>query len=500
MFLTLLALIGAWFGFANPWLHFPVAIFLLPGALILSVSQATSPGQAFRNGLLIALPGYAASLYWLAIPVHDFGGFPWVLALPCPILVGVVLAAYAGIFCLGIYVLGSKNNNLVGPLFSGVLWATLELGRNYFLTGFPWLTLSSAFGPWPWALQLAAWCGAFGLSGILVSMTHLALQRSKKAYFGLICLTLLILFPGLYPLHTPSAEKTAITLVQGNIDQDQKWDPDMQKSTLDTYAQLSREALALQPTDLLIWPETALPFYYQDHIDLTFSLQDTLTQLNTPLLVGAPAYSRTQAHEKAPYVLHNRAYLIGSKGQTLSWYDKEHLVPFGEYVPLDNWLPFLAKLVPGEYEFRPSIYVAPLSLGSMSMGILICYEAIFPELAQVRVTQGANLLINISNDAWFGHSSAPLQHLYLAVLRAIEQNRSLVRGTNTGISAFITPTGKISTHTNIFVPALLHQEDVPLLTKTTFFHDHFHIIQMAFPLLSAGLLAIGLITKRKPIY
>ncbi|NLV97571.1 MAG: apolipoprotein N-acyltransferase, partial [Desulfovibrionales bacterium] len=238
MFLTLLALIGAWFGFANPWLHFPVAIFLLPGALILSVSQATSPGQAFRNGLLIALPGYAASLYWLAIPVHDFGGFPWVLALPCPILVGVVLAAYAGIFCLGIYVLGSKNNNLVGPLFSGVLWATLELGRNYFLTGFPWLTLSSAFGPWPWALQLAAWCGAFGLSGILVSMTHLALQRSKKAYFGLICLTLLILFPGLYPLHTPSAEKTAITLVQGNIDQDQKWDPDMQKSTLDTYAQL----------------------------------------------------------------------------------------------------------------------------------------------------------------------------------------------------------------------------------------------------------------------
>lgn len=495
----LLALAGAWFGFANPWLHFPAAIFLLPAALLLSAQKATSSGQAFRHGFIIALPGYSASLYWLAIPVHDFGGLPWALALPCPVLVGAVLAIYAGIFCLGIFSLGTKTNSFLTALFAGVFWATLELIRNYLLTGFPWLTLSSALGPWPWALGLAGWCGAFGLSGVLVSMTCLALRPSKGSCISLAVMTLLVLLPGLYTTSTPPTGTASITLIQGNIDQDQKWEAAMQRSILESYNELSRNALHLQPTELVIWPETALPFYYQDENDLTFALQNSIVRLHTPLLVGAPAYSSTHGLEEAPYVLHNRAYLIDSRGQALSWYDKEHLVPFGEYVPLGKWLPFLAKLVPGEYEFRPSVHTAPLSLQDMSMGVLTCYEAIFPELAQARVAQGANLLINISNDAWFGHSSAPLQHLHLAVLRAVEQNRSLVRGTNTGISAFISPTGKILSQTDIFVPATLYSEDVQLLTKTSFFHDHFYFIHMVFPLLSAGVLATCLTIRRRPL-
>lgn len=495
--LVFLALTGTWFGFANPWLHFPVAIFLLPMALILSAQQSTSPGQAFRNGLLTALPGYSASLYWLAIPVHDFGGLPWVLALPCPILVGSVLSAYAGLFCLGFYLLGRRANQALTFVFTGFFWATLELARNYFLTGFPWLTLSSAFGPWPWTLGLAAWCGAFGLSGLLVAMAYLALQRSQSAWIGLIVITFLILLPDFLARPPSAAINTSIGLVQGNIDQDQKWDEGMQTSTLETYSQLSRQSLGEHFPDLLVWPETALPFYYQDQNDLTWSLKQTMAQLDRSLLVGAPAYSRIQDQKETTFVLHNRAYLIDPKGQTLSWYDKEHLVPFGEYVPLGKWLPFLAKLVPGEYEFRPSKDIAPLLLKPMAMGVLICYEAIFPELAQARVAQGANVLINISNDAWFGRSSAPLQHLYLAVLRAVEQNRSLVRGTNTGISAFIAPNGEILSRTNMFVPTMLQHNEVALLTRTTFFHDHFYFIQVSWPLLSAGLFIISLKLRRK---
>lgn len=487
--LVLMAFTGTWFGFANPWLHLPGVIFLLPLALILGTQQASTARQALTHGLLMAWPGYSASLYWLAIPVHDFGGFPWILALPCPILVGAVLAAYAGLFCLGLFYVQSTNKTLWAVIFSGVFWATLELGRNYLFTGFPWLSLASAWGPWPWALGLAAWIGSFGLAGLMVAMTYLALLRNKYAWLSLAIVTLILLGPYWWS-SAPSIKATAsITLVQGNIDQDQKWDAAMQNRTIAQYAHLSHQSLAEHPTDLLVWPETALPFYYQEPSALSLAVQTLTKELQTPILVGAPAYSKTQGSAPAPFVLHNRAYLLGAQGQTLSWYDKEHLVPFGEYVPGGRWFPFLTKLVPGEYEFRSSTHTTPLQLQDMAMGVLICYEAIFPELAQARVAQGANILVNISNDAWFGRSSAPQQHLYLAVLRAVEQNRALVRGTNTGISTFIAPHGALGTRGDMFVPTTITEHQIPLLTETSFFHDHFYWIHMTWPILSILFLA-----------
>lgn len=495
--LVVLALTGTWFGFANPWLHLPAAILLLPAALILTASQAARPGQAFRNGLLVALPGYSASLYWLAIPVHDYGGLPWALALPCPVLVGFVLALYAGLFCLGLRLLGPAIHHPLGIAFSAFLWASLELTRNYALTGFPWLTLSSALSSWPWAIGLAGWCGAFGLSGILVAMTGLALRPKVGTWLALAALTVLAVLPGLTHKPSLSAPTAAATLIQGNIDQDQKWDEAMQAATLNTYLRLSRQAVNDHASDLLVWPETAMPFYYQDPSDLAFALRRELTALGTPVLTGSPAYSMTTGDHEAPYVLHNRAYLIDGAGQTQSWYDKEHLVPFGEYVPLGKWLPFLTKLVPGEYEFRPGRNETPLSSGPMAMGVLICYEAIFPELAQKRVAMGANILVNISNDAWFGRSSAPMQHLHLAVLRAVEQNRSLIRSTNTGISVFIEPSGVLRSPTDMFTPATIHKNDIALLTDTTFYHDHFTLIQTALPLLSVCLFITCMGIRRK---
>ncbi len=483
--LMTLALLGGWFGFANPVLHVPPAVLLLPSALILAARQAESMKEAARLGFLTALPAYTAALYWLAIPVHDYGGLPWALALPCPALVGAVLAAYAAVFCLLLHRV--KADHGLGALFAAALWAGLELARNTLLTGFSWLTLSSALAPWPWAIGLSAWIGAFGLSGLLVGICHALVAGRGPWKLAAFPLLVVCLLPAqLHEAESPQAT-ASIALIQGNIDQNQKWEPSLQASILGTYLRLSREAVDAHHPDIVIWPETAMPFYFQDGGDLAEALRTTVAELGVPFMAGSPAYSVPRGANQPQYVLHNRAYLLGKDGQTLSWYDKEHLVPFGEYVPLGQWLPFVTKLVPGEYEFRPGFNLTPLRTGKLSMGTLICYEAIFPELAQKQVNQGANVLVNISNDAWFGRSSAPRQHLHLTVLRAVEQNRAIIRATNTGITTFIGPTGELHGQTALFATDILHKADIELLTATTFYHDHFQLIHMAFLAVAAGL-------------
>ncbi len=486
-----LALIGAWFGFANPLLHFPPAVLLLPAALIITASRARSIGHAFRAGLLTTLPGYAASLYWLAIPVHDHGGLPWALALPCPVLVGMVPAAYAGAFCAAMRMVRPRLHTPLAMLIGGLLWAGLELARNHLLTGFPWLTLASALAPWPAGLGLAAWIGGFGLSGLIAAMGHaLAASRGRSRLVALP-LAILCLLPGL--LRSPAAPvgTASVSLIQGNIDQGLKWDESLQASILSTYVKLSQQAAEQHAPDLVVWPETAMPFYFQDPSEFSAAVRAAVERTAVPLLAGAPAYS-VPAEPGAPqYVLHNRAYLLNAKGDTVSWYDKEHLVPFGEYVPLGEWLPFITKLVPGQFEFRPGLNTAPLVTGPLAMGLLICYEAIFPELAQNRVEAGANVLVNISNDAWFGRSSAPRQHLHLAVIRAVEQNRAIIRATNTGVSVFIEPDGSLTAASELFTTQIVHDGSVPLLTETTFYHDHMFLIHTTYPLLGLLLLTLA---------
>lgn len=484
-----MALVGAWFGFANPWLHFPAAIVLLPAALTLAVRQASGPYSAFRTGLLTTLPGYAAALYWLAIPVHDYGAMPWVLALPCPVLVALVPAAYAGVYCLGLHAAGERINSLPGILCAGLLWAALELARNYLLTGFPWLTMSTALVPWPRTLGLAGWIGAFGLSGLIAALGHVMVQERKFLRLAALPLIALLLLPGLMRPAPQAARTVNVAMIQGNIDQARKWDAAVQTDIVTTYTALTNQALAQGPTDLVIWPETSMPFFFQDPSVLTTTVSETVRHKGVPLLAGSPAYTMLAEPAVPPYVLRNRAYLLDDNGTVKSWYDKEHLVPFGEYVPLGEWLPFIKKLVPGDAEFRPGADQPPLACGPMNMGVLICYEAIFPELAQDHVERGANVLVNISNDAWFGASSAPWQHLDLSAMRAVEQNRYVLRCTNTGLTTVIAPDGSMQPFPQSFTAAVLRCSDIRLLTETTFFHDHFTVINLTFVLAALGMLA-----------
>ncbi|MDR0466882.1 MAG: apolipoprotein N-acyltransferase, partial [Deltaproteobacteria bacterium] len=262
-----------------------------------------------------------------------------------------------------------------------------------------------------------------------------------------LLLTLALPFGGLLRLENlpgpdvpPAPQALHLALVQGNIDQNQKWLPAYQRATLAHYLQLSGQAAAGGHLDLMIWPETAMPFFFQNQPEYASRIRGFAKTHAVPLLLGAPAHDEGAPGKRRTF---NRAFFIGSGGQDLGSYDKEHLVPFGEYLP--PWLdhPSLAFLFQGVGNFTPGVSELPLQFKDLALGLLICYETIFPEIAQARVGAGAGLLVNISNDAWFGLTSAPEQHLQLSVLRAVEQGRWLVRSTNTGFSAFVDPAGRI---------------------------------------------------------
>ena len=258
-----------------------------------------------------------------------------------------------------------------------------------------------------------------------------------------------------------------------------KLEPAMQRLTVRRYLSLSAESLSVPESErpeLLIWPETAMPFDYQTAPELSAAIRAFARDRRVALLFGAPGFRNRGDGVVDAF---NRAYLIAPNGVGEGWYDKEHLVPFGEYVPPFLDLPFLRPLLQGVGEFLPGESTGPLVLpatpqlspdrGPLVLGVLICYESIFPELARKQVAQGATLLVNISNDAWFGRSSAPEQHLSLGILRAVEQRRWIARSTNTGISAFVDPTGAVVARSGLFKAESLSHPVVPLTEKSVFF-------------------------------
>lgn len=434
--------VGTWLGHANPLAQLPLAALLLPAGLMVLGHNAESRRDAFRQSWIAGSLAALGCLYWVYWPVEHFGGVNWILALPVPVLLSLAMGAYYGVFGLLAHMASRRLPELTALVFLGVSWTLMEMCIATLLSGFPWLTLSAAFVPWTVVALPAAYIGAYGLSGVLAFIACGAVLGRASRLCAVASALGAILVLGLGFAHLRAySEDTApktVAIVQGNIDQSVKWDASYQASTVARYVDLSRKVQITANPSLIVWPETSMPFYFQDDTPLRKPVLDFLASTNATLLLGAPAYSLGAGS----YTLFNRAFLIDGSGKRPTWYDKEHLVPFGEYMPLPSWLP-LEKLVHGVGDFAPGQDQKPLRAGDLAMGMLVCYEAIFPGLAQERVSQGANLIVIISNDAWFGATSAPMQHLNLTALRAIEQGRWIVRSTNTGISAFIDPLGRI---------------------------------------------------------
>ncbi len=522
-----LGVAGLWLGFPNALWHVSPFALLYPLALMLLGMQARSGKEALRQGWLTGLLGASAALYWLAIPIHNVGGLPWALAFPCALLIGAYVGFYGGLFSLAAWLLGrmptpqshehSKHKVAwltLHPwrrcLALACLWYGLEVLRGSLLTGFPWLTLSTAFAPLPSFIQGASVLGSYGLSACYVlvilwlweGLSPYLVQKNKQQrglLTGSACVLLgLMLVFGHFALQQTlhSTQKPFdVIMVEGNVDQNVKWEPAMQEATLKLYSQLSQQALHrlrekdAQAKPLLIWPETAMPFYLEMHPTLGPALQKFIKEAHTPLLVGAPAVNRTTAGQHRPY---NRTYLIDENARIQDFYDKVHLVPFGEYVP--SWLlwNFLEPLLQGIGTFSSGNKAAPLRYENLAMGVLLCYESIFPHLAQERVAHGANVLINLSNDGWFGQSSAPRQHLHLASMRAVEQGRWLVRSTNTGISAIIDGHGKI-----VFEGAQFTAQSLTSMAFTVQKKSIFHKVYTYIPFVFLTLFLFSLLPWRR---
>ncbi|MFO7596013.1 MAG: apolipoprotein N-acyltransferase [Desulfocurvibacter africanus] len=478
--IALVAAFGAWVGWANPVYQEPFFALLFPAGLAWLAITAASPRQALKRGFLTALLAYSGCLYWVFVPVHRYGNIPMVLALPCPVLLAMYLAVYPAVFCGMLRWARSKLSPLALGLFAGLLWGSLELAVGVVFTGFPWLPLAAAMAARPFAIQAAALIGGTGLATLLVTATTWFVLPGRRLPITLPRILAILLVAGWAVIGMarlddplPQGRWARVGIVQGNIDQSLKWDPGYQTDTVSRYIDLSEKLVRQNPVDLLVWPETALPFFLQELTHEGARVRNLARTQEILLLTGSPAYEFDLANNR--YIMYNRTFLLGPQGGTMGQYDKMHLVPFGEYVPLGGILP-LTKLVQAVGDFREGTDGQPLAGGNLALGVLICYETIFPALAQERVTKGASVLVNMSNDAWFGQTSAPRQHLQLAALRAVEQGRYMIRSTNTGISAIIDPRGRIVQETELFKTASL-SGNISAIYETTVYHDLAWLLQ-----------------------
>lgn len=487
---TALLLVLAMPGPAGWWpLLFVALVPFLHSALYLR------PGRSAMLGLVTGLVYHLGQMYWIVIVLDHYGGLPLWIAVPALLLLSLYMSLYLALFAGLFSFLAGKCRSGSGPVtamvfVAPILWVGLDWLRGHLLTGFPWMDLGYGLYSRPLLIQIADLGGHDLVTFCLVLVNVLALwaiehrrhhaplrlsRTGRRLAIASCCFLVLaggysiLRYRHLAALIT-TAPHTRVTVVQGDIPQGEKWIPGRAKSTIERYDRLSARAIAAnRPDHLVVWPETALPFFPQQNT-LFYRVTELAVRNKIWLLTGAPFYEikkqRNGAGRTVSYF--NSALLINPSGWLAGRYDKQHLVPFGEYVPWRKYLPFLKPLVKNVGDFTPGRSLQPLPAGPLKLGVLICFESIFPDLARQEVAAGANLLVNLTNDAWYGRSSAPYQSFAMAVFRAVETRRSLVRAANTGISGFVAPSGRILDQSPIFKPLTI-TANVPLLEEKTIF-------------------------------
>jgi apolipoprotein N-acyltransferase len=422
--------------------------------------------REFFYGWLFGVVFFLGTVYWVVNTMHQYGGVPFVAAVLVMLLLVSFLALFPAVFIL-LVKLTSGQGPIVRLIFLPSLWVALELIRGWFFTGFPWVLLGYSQIDNTAIVQIADIVGVWGLS-FLVMMVNVAVclsihsiaERKRPEFLSLTITVFLLLSAYAYgsmkvdSFETLSSEykELKVALAQGNIDQGQKWNPDYRDDTIEIYRELTLQAKE-QGAEFIVWPETAVPAYFPSDEDAALKVRSIATEGGMYLLTGAPHYEVN--FEDEGYSFYNSAFLLNDIGEDVARYDKVHLVPFGEYVPLKDVLFFIKKLTHGIGDFKPGTSSSPLFIDEGSIGVLICYEVIFPHLAAMAANEGATMLVNITNDAWFGRSSAPYQHLDMSRLRAVENGLYLVRAANTGISAIVDPLGRVIESGDIFTRELV---------------------------------------------
>jgi len=406
---------------------------------------------AAKLGFATGLAFFLGSLYWVALTVVNYGGVPWVPATGVLLLFAAYLALYIAGFGAAVAVMGQSGPKFV--LSTAATWVSFELLRSHLFTGFPWLLLGHSQYQNLQLIQIAAVTGVYGISFVLAGINAaiadaLVGSGGWRARGGSLVTAGLLTGGALAysQMNNPQIIPPTIrvALLQGNIAQEIKWDRGFQDETVSVYRNLTLAQARFRP-DLVIWPETAVPFFLR-HDPRLSRIERLADEIGAPLLVGAP-----DRDGGSPERYTVSAFLLEPKNSISRKYDKIHLVPFGEYVPLRRLLFFVDKLTQGAIaEFVPGAEFTVFSVPAGRFAVSISYEIYFPAEVRQFVRNGAEFLVNITNDAWYGQSAAPYQHMAMTVFRAVENRRYLVRAANTGISAVVAPDGRIITSSGLF--------------------------------------------------
>jgi apolipoprotein N-acyltransferase len=447
-----------------------------PETLQLDESQklmAARPMQGFLLGYACGVLWYLGTCYWVYDTMHQYGGLASPIALFALLLFALYLGLYHGAFGLFISLLARKDSyNRLALVSAPFLWVAIELARTR-VSGFPWNLLGITQVDNVPLTRIATVTGVYGLSFeiLLVNVAFAAaflVHRSKRKMLLLASLAAaFVLQAGRWIVPPPiPADRTAVLLQQNlPVAETESWTQDHFQSTLREFASLSLnpQPPPTQPPDLIIWPESPAPFQTNDPY-FRSAISTFAQQSHAWVIVGSTGVDSTTT-------VFNSAALVSPTGEWDGRYNKIHLVPFGEYVPFRSLFSFASGLTQAVGTFTKGTSRAPLKAGDSELGVFICYESIFPNEVRQLVAQGAQVLVNISNDGWYGDSGAWAQHLNQARMRAVENHRWLLRDTNTGLTASIDPYGRVVAHlerkTRAALAAPYARTDV-----TTFYSQH----------------------------
>jgi len=468
-----------------------VVFALLSPAALFYLWRDADRKQAIWLSYAFGIGFFGLGVSWVSVSMVRYGGVALPLASLLTFLFAIILSSYIALLA---YIFKrffsqhsfTRQTLLVLP----ALWSLSEWLRGWLFTGFPWLNLGYSQTDGPLA-GLAPLFGVYGLGYLLALGAALLLwafcgnkRQRLIALAAAVSVSLLSLAMSQYPWASPYKEKIKVSLLQGNVPQNLKWEKDYRQASIDLYMRMTREHFDSQ---LIIWPETALPAYYHQIKFFLQQLADEAKAHDSRVLLGLAVIDE---NDNSRY--YNSMALLGDPHQ---FYHKSHLVPFGEYLPL--------KFLLGEAIRFLKIPMADFSSGDthqalmhsddLYIGMSICYEDAFGEEV-IRALPKANVLVNVSNDAWFGDSFAPHQHLQMARMRALETQRPMLRATNTGISAIIDEHGKIKSQSADFVTTVLTGEAQPMTGATPY------VLWGNYPVVILSLVLILFAALKKPDY
>ena len=448
--------------------------------LIVAVTLASRERRAsWRVSLLGVVAGFVyftGTLYWIGGVMAAFGNLQPVVAYGLMCLLALHLSLFVGLFAW-LLCLAMRRFGVTGVWLAPGLWVASEWLRAWLGWGFPWVLLGSSQATVVPVVQLASVTGVYGLSALLTltsaAAAALALNRQRVQWLramGVAVLVVAIAAGGMWRASrgalTREGTPIRVGLLQGNVPQEAKSNAAFSDQITQRYLTLSRQALA-DGAQLVLWPEASAPFIFGEDAAAAEPIRRLAAQAHVPFVIGTDEITRGATRAADKY--YNTATLVGFDGTTQGNYRKVRLVPFGEYVPFKQLLFFVGPLIEAVSDFTPGDDLTVFETEGSTFSVAICYEAVYAGMARTFVSRGSQLLTTITNDAWFGRSSAAYQHFEQASLRAVEQGRYLVRAANTGISGAVDPYGRLLRDTGLFETTEL-TVDARLLSGHTIYY------------------------------